>query len=80
LHFIPIARPTTLFTIIRYVFRKAIGFGQATQLGGAPGAALWAQLVARGWVAKQQGTRATIVTEEGKQQFQKQFGIQVNDR
>jgi DNA-binding transcriptional ArsR family regulator len=48
-------------------------------LGGALGAALWAQLVERGWLVKQQGTRATIVTEEGKQQFQKHFGIQVNE-
>jgi len=44
-------------------------------LGGALGAALWEQLVGRGWVVKQQGTRATIVTDEGKQQFQKHFGI-----
>lgn len=49
-------------------------------LGGALGAALWTQLVECGWIAKQQGTRATIVTDEGKQQFQKQFGIQVNER
>ena len=49
-------------------------------LGGALGAALWAQLVECGWLARQQGTRATIVTEEGKQQFQKHFGIQVNER
>jgi hypothetical protein len=43
-------------------------------------AALWEQLVERGWVVKPQGTRATIVTDEGKQQFQKHFGIQVNER
>lgn len=49
-------------------------------LGGALGAALWAQLVERGWVVKQQGTRATIVTDVGKQRFQKLFGIQVNER
>ena len=48
-------------------------------LGGALGAALWAQLVERNWLAKQQGTRATIVTDEGKQQFYKHFGIQVNE-
>lgn len=45
-------------------------------LGGALGAALWAQLVERGWIVKQQGTRVTIVTDEGKQQFQRHFGIQ----
>lgn len=49
-------------------------------LGGALGAAMWAQLVEHGWVVKQQGTRTTIVTDEGKQQFQKHFGIQVNER
>lgn len=49
-------------------------------LGGALGAALWAQLVERGWLAKQQGTRVTIVTDEGKQQFYAHFGIQVNER
>jgi DNA-binding transcriptional ArsR family regulator len=49
-------------------------------LGGALGAAVWAQLVERGWIVKQQGTRATVVTDEGKQQFQKQFGIQLSER
>jgi len=49
-------------------------------LGGALGAAVWAQLVERGWVVKQQGTRATVVTDEGKQQLQKRFDIQVNER
>lgn len=48
-------------------------------LGGALGAALWAKIVERGWIIKQQGTRATIVTDEGKQQLQKLFGIQVDD-
>ena len=46
-------------------------------LGGALGAAVWAQLVEHGWVVKQQGTRATIVTDVGKEQFQKRFGIQI---
>lgn len=49
-------------------------------LGGALGAALWAQFVERGWLVKRQGTRVTIVTDEGKQQFSKHFGIQVNER
>ncbi|GHO71663.1 transcriptional regulator [Ktedonobacter sp. SOSP1-52] len=49
-------------------------------LGGALGGALWRQLVERGWIVKQQGTRATIVTEEGKQQLQKHFGIQVSEK
>jgi hypothetical protein len=49
-------------------------------LGGALGAALWAQLVERGWIVKQQGTRATVVTDEGKQQLHTHFGIQVHER
>jgi DNA-binding transcriptional ArsR family regulator len=48
-------------------------------LGGALGAALWARMVERGWLAKQQGTRATIVTDVGKQQFHEHFGIQVSE-
>ena len=49
-------------------------------LGGALGAALWTRFVERGWLVKPQGTRATIVTDEGKQQFSRLFGIQVNER
>ncbi len=48
-------------------------------LGGALGAALWAQFLERGWIAKQQGTRVTIITDTGKQQFYEQFGVQVNE-
>jgi DNA-binding transcriptional ArsR family regulator len=46
-------------------------------LGGVLGAALWAQFVERGWVVKQQGIRAIIVTDLGKQKLQEEFGIQV---
>lgn len=49
-------------------------------LGGALGAALWGQLVARGWLVKPQGERALIVTDTGKQQFYKHFGIQIDER
>jgi DNA-binding transcriptional ArsR family regulator len=48
-------------------------------LGGALGAAIWAQLVERGWIAKQNGTRATIITDAGKQQLQEQFGVLMNE-
>jgi DNA-binding transcriptional ArsR family regulator len=46
-------------------------------LGGSLGAALWASFVERGWVVKQQGTRAIIVTDLGKQQLRDQFGVHV---
>lgn len=46
-------------------------------LGGSLGAALWSACVERGWVVKQQGTRAIIVTDLGKQQLREQFGVQV---
>lgn len=36
-------------------------------LGGALGAALWARCVERGWVVRQPGTRAVILTDAGKQ-------------
>jgi DNA-binding transcriptional ArsR family regulator len=48
-------------------------------LGGVLGAALWAQFVERGWVVKQQGTRAAIVTDMGKQELRDQFNIQVQE-
>jgi DNA-binding transcriptional ArsR family regulator len=48
-------------------------------LGGVLGAALWAQFVERGWVVKQQGTRAVIVTDMGKQKLRDQFNIQVQE-
>jgi DNA-binding transcriptional ArsR family regulator len=47
-------------------------------LGGSLGAALWAGMVERGWLVKQQGTRAVIVTDLGKQQLRDQFGVQVS--
>jgi DNA-binding transcriptional ArsR family regulator len=49
-------------------------------LGGVLGAALWAQFVERGWVVKQQGTRAVIVTDMGKQKLRDQFNIQVQEK
>jgi DNA-binding transcriptional ArsR family regulator len=36
-------------------------------LGGALGAAVWARCVERGWVVRQPGTRAIILTDAGKQ-------------
>lgn len=48
-------------------------------LGGSLGAALWAYIIERGWGVKQQGTRAIIVTDLGKQKLQEQFGIRVEE-
>jgi DNA-binding transcriptional ArsR family regulator len=48
-------------------------------LGGTLGAALWATFVERGWVVKQPGTRAIIITDVGKQQLRSQFGVQVGE-
>jgi hypothetical protein len=48
-------------------------------LGGMLGAALWARFVERGWVVKQQGTRAIIVTDLGKRELREQFDIQVEE-
>jgi DNA-binding transcriptional ArsR family regulator len=48
-------------------------------LGGVLGAALWARFVEYGWVVKQQGTRAIIVTDLGKQKLREEFGIQVQE-
>jgi DNA-binding transcriptional ArsR family regulator len=49
-------------------------------LGGVLGAALWAQFVERGWMVKQQGTRAIIVTDLGKQKLREQFGIKEEEK
>jgi DNA-binding transcriptional ArsR family regulator len=48
-------------------------------LGGVLGAALWAHGVERGWVVKQQGTRAIIVTDLGKQNLREHFGVQMQE-
>lgn len=46
-------------------------------LGGALGAALGAAAVARGWVARQPGARAVIVTDAGWKAFREQLGIEL---
>jgi DNA-binding transcriptional ArsR family regulator len=47
-------------------------------LGGALGAAFWAQCVKQGWIVKQQGTRAVIVTDKGQAWFQEHLGVRLN--
>ena len=45
-------------------------------LGGSLGAALWAACVERGWLTKQQGTRAIIITELGRQRLREELGVE----
>lgn len=44
-------------------------------LSGALGAALWRQALERGWVQRQMGTRAIVVTDLGRRVFHQQLGI-----
>ncbi len=48
-------------------------------LGGALGAALWARFLECGWVVKQPGTRAVIVTEAGKQRLWKLLQVHLEE-
>ena len=61
----------------RFAFACSDWTERRPHLGGVLGAALWARFVERGWVVKQQGTRAIIVTDLGKQNLREQFGIQI---
>jgi DNA-binding transcriptional ArsR family regulator len=47
-------------------------------LGGALGAALWAELVARGWIARRPGTRAVSVTPAGGRGFRRALGVRLD--
>lgn len=47
-------------------------------LGGALGAALWTKFVERGWVVKQPGTRAMIVTNAGKRNLKRKLNVQLD--
>ena len=44
-------------------------------LGGALGAALWAELTARRWIARRPGTRAVIVTRAGTRGLKRTLGV-----
>ena len=48
-------------------------------LGGALGAALWRECVERGWIVKQPGTRAVIVTGAGREALQAYLGVEVRE-
>jgi hypothetical protein len=47
-------------------------------LGGALGAALWAELVARGWIVRRPGTRTVIVTSAGARGLKRRLGVAVD--
>ena len=47
-------------------------------LGGALGAALWAELVMRGWIARRPGTRAVVVTAAGGRGFRRTVGVRLD--
>lgn len=48
-------------------------------LGGALGAALWAECVARGWVVRQPDTRAIILTDAGKQGLRDLLAVELQE-
>jgi hypothetical protein len=44
-------------------------------LGGALGAALWAEMTARRWIARRPGTRAVVVTRGGTRGLKRTLGV-----
>jgi DNA-binding transcriptional ArsR family regulator len=44
-------------------------------LGGALGAALWDELVVRGWVARRPGSRAVVITRAGARGLKRTLGV-----
>ena len=52
---------------------------QRPHLGGALGAALLEQWIAREWIVKQPGTRAVLVTEAGQAGLKEMLGVQVGE-
>lgn len=47
-------------------------------LGGALGAALWAEVVARGWIVRRPGTRAVVITRAGARGLRRTLGVAVD--
>jgi DNA-binding transcriptional ArsR family regulator len=46
-------------------------------LGGALGAGLWAELLARGWIVRRPGTRAVVITSAGTRGLRRTLGVAV---
>jgi hypothetical protein len=44
-------------------------------LAGAVGAALWAEMTARRWIARRPGTRAVVVTRAGTRGLRRTLGV-----
>lgn len=51
---------------------------QQPHLGGRLGAAVWGRFVEMGWTARQPGTRAVLITAQGRKGFNAKFGIEVS--
>ena len=47
-------------------------------LGGALGAALWAELVMRGWIARRPGTRAVVITAAGSRGLRRTVRVRLD--
>ena len=47
-------------------------------LGGALGAALWTELVARGWIVRRPGSRAVVITSAGARGLRRTLGVAVD--
>ncbi len=48
-------------------------------LGGALGAAIWVRCLERGWVVKQPGTRAVILTDAGRQALNETLAVEIKE-
>lgn len=61
----------------RFAFACVDWTERRPHLGGALGAALYTAAVAQGWVARQPGSRAVIVTEAGRQALRERLGVEL---
>ncbi len=62
----------------RFAFACVDWTERRPHLGGALGAAVCAAAVAHGWVARQPGTRAVIVTDAGWQALREHLGVELS--